>query len=236
MNIYFAFSLFSVIILIYWLLSEFFTMLFRVTGVPDEKARFQVISLLTGCGYTTRESELLVSSRSRRRLARIIMLFGYVFNVTIISTMVNVFISLKVSEAVSDILGILIPLLAVACIVLFSRIPKIHVWLERFLERLVGKLMKREKENSVLLLDYIGQESIAQVTLRQVPEQYRSVPLSETGIKSEHGILVMLVDRGKAVPAEADTVFQNGDQITVFGNYAEICKVFDAQENFDLEG
>jgi hypothetical protein len=236
MNIYFAFSLFSVIILIYWLLSEFFTMLFRVTGVPDEKARFQVISLLTGCGYTTRESELLVSSRSRRRLARIIMLFGYVFNVTIISTMVNVFISLKVSEAVTDILGIMIPLLAIAVIVMFSRISVIRDWLEDNLERLVGKIMKREKENSVLLLDYIGSDSIAQVTLHEVPEQYRNVPLAETGIKSEHNILVMLVDRGKAVPAEADTVFQNGDKITVFGNYAVICKVFDAQESFDLDG
>lgn len=235
MNIYLAFSLFSVIILIYWIISEVFTMFFRVTGVPDEKARFQVISLLTGCGYTTRESELFVSSRSRRRLARIIMLFGYVFNVTIISALVNVFISLKVSEAVSDIIGITIPLLAAAVIVLFSRIPKIRSWGERLLERLVGKIMKREKENSVLLLDYIGEESIAQVNLNKVPQKYQGVPLSETGIKNEHNILVMLVDRGKTVPAEADTVFQSGDKITVFGNYAVICKVFDAQERFDLD-
>ena len=50
MNIYLALTLFSLIILIYWVISELFTMLFRFTGVPDEKARFQVISLLTGCG------------------------------------------------------------------------------------------------------------------------------------------------------------------------------------------
>ena len=71
MNIYLALTLFSFMILMYWIVSELFTMLFRFTGLPDEKARFQVISLLTGCGFTTRESELIISTRSRRRLARL---------------------------------------------------------------------------------------------------------------------------------------------------------------------
>ena len=82
MNIYLAFSLFALIILGYWVISELFSLLFRFTGLPEEKARFQVISLLTGCGFTTHESELLLSTRSRRRLARLTMLFGYVFNLT----------------------------------------------------------------------------------------------------------------------------------------------------------
>ena len=70
MNLYVALSLFSVIILIYLVITELFTILFRFTGLPDERARFQVISLLTGCGYTTRESETILSNRRRRRLAR----------------------------------------------------------------------------------------------------------------------------------------------------------------------
>ena len=43
MNIYLAFTLFALIILIYWIISEVFAMLFRFTGMPDEKARLQVI-------------------------------------------------------------------------------------------------------------------------------------------------------------------------------------------------
>ncbi|MBQ9188834.1 MAG: TrkA C-terminal domain-containing protein, partial [Clostridia bacterium] len=229
MNIYLALTLFSLIILIYWVISELFTMLFRFTGVPDEKARFQVISLLTGCGYTTHESELLLSSKSRRRLARVIMLFGYVFNVTIISALVNVFFSLKISEVVSDIISMIIPLSAAVVIVLFIRIPKVRTWGERLLEKIVGKIVRRENENSVLLLDYIGDDSIAQITLSKVPEAYVNKPLSELGIKKEHNILVMLVDRGKAEPVTADTVFQTGDKLTVFGDYRTICEVFDAQ-------
>ena len=63
MNVYMALFLFSLIILIYWVITELFTILFRFTGLPDERARFQVISLLTGCGYTTRESEMFLSDR-----------------------------------------------------------------------------------------------------------------------------------------------------------------------------
>ena len=235
MNIYLAFTLFSLIVLIYWIIAEVFTMFFRFTGVSDEKARFQVISLLTGAGYTTRESEIFVSTRSRRRLARAIMMFGYVFNVTVISALINVFFSMKLSQVVSNMLGILIPLLAAFVIFLFIRIPRIRSWGENQIKKLVGKLLRRDKENSVLLIDYIGEDSIAQVLLHTVPEEFAGKPLSETGIRSKYNILVMIVDRGKAEPANADTVFQPGDTLTVFGNFGTICRVFEAQARFDEE-
>ncbi len=235
MNIYLAFTLFSLIVLIYWFIAEIFTMLFRFTGVPDEKARFQVISLLTGSGYTTRESELFVSTRARRRLARSIMMFGYVFNVTVISALVNVFFSMKLSQVVSNIVSFLIPILAGVVIILFIRIPKFRNWGEKVLEKIVGRIMQRKKENSVLLMDYIGEESIAQVTLHKVPEAFAGKPLSETGIRNDHNILVMIVDRGEAIPANADTVFREDDKLTVFGNFRTICQVFEAQERFDEE-
>ena len=76
MNIYLAFTLFTLIGVVYLVIAEIFTMLFRFTGLPEEKARFQVISLLTGCGFTTHESELFLNSKGRRRLARYTMLFG----------------------------------------------------------------------------------------------------------------------------------------------------------------
>ena len=60
MNIYMALTLFSLMILLYWIISELFTILFRFTGLPDEKARFQVMSLLTGCGFTTRDRKSVV--------------------------------------------------------------------------------------------------------------------------------------------------------------------------------
>ncbi len=233
MNIYVALTLFSLVILIYWVISELFAMLFRFTGLPDEKARFQVISLLTGCGFTTRESELLLSNKSRRRLARITMLFGYVFNITIVSMMINVFLSIKLND-MSNLFSVLIPFLAAAIIIVFMRVPKVRAWGDRAIERLAGRLAHRESANSVLLLDYLGEDSIVQVSLVSVPEPFRETPLAKTGLRAEHNLMVMLIEKPgkKAVPAGAKTIIEAGDKLTVFGDYKTISAVFEAKERF----
>ena len=235
MNIYMAFSLFSVIILLYWVITELFTILFRFTGLPDERARFQVISLLTGCGFTTKESEMIISNRQRRRLARVTMLFGYVFNITIVTAFINVFLSLKINQVQNYYFGILIPLVAVAIICIFMRVPRVRAWGDGILQHVADRIIGVEKTfNSILLLDYIGTESIALLTLNYIPEEYQGIKLSETGLKSDTGILVMLVEKPgkKAEPAGAETVFDVGDKLTVFGDYATICRTFHAREHF----
>lgn len=235
MHIYSALVLFSLIILIYLIITELFTILFRFTGLPDERARFQVISLLTGCGFTTKESELFLSNRPRRRLARITMLFGYAFNITIVSAFVNVFLSLKLTQVEHYYAGALIPLVAITIIFVFLRFPHVRAWGDHQLERLADRLIGRSDSfNTVMPLDYLGTDSIAQVTLNCIPEEYQNVPLSQTGLKSNTGILVMLVEKPgkKPMPAGAETVFAAGDKITVFGDYNVICRSFHARERF----
>ncbi len=235
MDIYPALLLFSIIILLYWVITELFTFFFRLTGLPSEKARFQVISLLTGTGFTTRESEIVLSSRRRRRLARVTMLFGYAFNVTIVSAFINVFLSIKAVQARYRLLGFLIPLGTVALIFIFMRVPKIHAWGDNFLRHLADRVFDRQEAfNAVMLIDNISSESIAQITIRHIPDEYRGRSLAETRLRAETGILVMLVERqgGKPMPAKAETVFEIGDKLTVFGDYKAICKTFHAREHF----
>ena len=235
MNVYVALLLFSFIILLYWVITELFTFFFRLTGLPAERARFQVISLLTGTGFTTRESEIIMGSRRRRRLARVTMLFGFVFNITIVSAFINVFISMKIVHVDHQLFGLLIPLGTVALIFIFMRVPKIHAWGENLLRRFADRVFdKTETFNAVMLVDNIGAGSIAQVTIRVIPEEYRGRSLEDTRLRAETGILVMLVEHpgGKAAPAQADTVFEVGDKLTVFGDYKAICNAFHAREHF----
>ena len=115
------------------------------------------------------------------------------------------------------------------------RVPKIHAWGENLIRRLADRIFDRKESfNAVMLVDNIGSESIVQVTLRHIPEEYRGLSLAGTGLRADTGILVMLVERrgGKPVPAVADTVFETGDKLTVFGNYQTICKTFHAREHF----
>ena len=157
------------------------------------------------------------------------------FNITIVSALVNVFLSVKLVNFEQQYGGILIPLITAAMIFIFMRVPKFHAWGENLLRRAADRVFDRQETfNAVMLMDYIGSETIAQVTLRHIPEEYQGLSLAQTQLRANTGILVMLVEQhgGKPMPAQADTVFQIGDKLTVFGNYHAICKTFHAKEHF----
>lgn len=234
MNIYLTATQFAILILVYWTISEVFTVLFRLIGLPAEKARFQVISLLTGCGFTTRESEMILSTRSRRRLARITMLFGYVFNLTIVSSLINMFVSIQITQLGSRFLSMIIPLSVIIALFAVSRMPKVRTWFDRKLEEIAGWVAGKKHENSIVRLDQIGKDTIAQVTLKTVPEFLAGKQLAQTGLKNELDIMVLLYERGNNEPCvpTADTVFLPCDRLTLFGNYKDICKTFSASEYF----
>ena len=232
MNIYVAFFLFALVILIYWVISELITVLFRFTGLPDEKARFQVLSLLTGTGFTTRESEMILINRRRRRLGRATILFGYVFNLTIVTAFINIFVSLRVSQAEHRLIPVLIPLGALAIIFICMRIPKVHAWTDRMLEKVADRFFGRESGNTLMLMDYIGENSIARVWLKTVPEELRDKDLSDLHLRAR-GINVLLIEHeGQTAPALGTSTLADGDRLTVFGEYNTIRRTFHATERF----
>ena len=234
MNLYLDSILFALIVLIYWVISEMFTILFRFTGLPDEKARFQVLSLLTGTGFTTRESEMILTTPRRRRLARITILFGYVFNLTIVTVIINAFLSLRLTQAEHEFLAVLAPLGSVALIFAFIRIPKMRAWSDAKLEKLADTYFGRETGNTVMLLDYIGKNSIAQVKLKTVPEDLRDKPLSASGLRESEGLTVLLIEHPGETPEPASgfAILNDGDTLTVFGSYNAIRRAFRAKERF----
>ena len=234
MNIYIAAALFAVLILIYWVISELFTVLFRFVGLPEEKARFQVTSLLTGCGFTTRESEMFLTTKPRRRLARILMLFGYVFNISVVSAFINVFLSMKTNQVGDYVVSILVPIGAVATVFIITRIKPIRSLINRQIEKFAGNIVRARTVNTVMVIDHVGKGTIAQVNIREVPKFLDGVELAESRIKEDHEILIMLVENseGRVDLPHARTRFYPGDTLTVFGDYKNICNTFNAKERF----
>lgn len=70
----------------------------RLTGLPDNVARFQSLSALTGTGFTTKESELIVNYPIRRRVLMTLMIFGNLGLVSISATFIVTFV--KSTESV----------------------------------------------------------------------------------------------------------------------------------------
>ena len=83
------FSFIALYALIMALVIEIGVLLFRMTGLDKEIARYQVISMLTGTGFTTKESALIIDHPIRRRISSGLILFGYFSLAVIISSIAN---------------------------------------------------------------------------------------------------------------------------------------------------
>ena len=221
--------LFIFFIIIYIVISDIITIFFRLTGLTEEKARFQVISLLTNSGYTTQESESIVSSKLRRRLARATMLFGYAFTVTIVSTTVNFFMTLGKSELDSLVVVLPILLLIVLGFHFLRRSSFFKTKFDCWIETIGNRIMFGKRSNPVVLMEDYGNMVVAHIYLRQVPEILRGIPLSRSVIMSRYNILVMMVKQknGGATQANADTVLKPDDIIVVLGARKNIREVFE---------
>lgn len=225
-------TLFVVLIIVYQIIISVFTILFRFTGLPQEKARFQVVSILTSCGFTTGESELFISSPRRRKLARRIMLFGYAFTVTIMSALVNVFLSFNSLELQMIWWELSLPLLTLIIIELIGKHPWVKRQLNKYIEKFAEKIMFGNNANRIFLLDYAGKNAIAEVHIKKVPKEFENISLRHSGLRENHRVLVILLERTgrEAEKVRADDIFRDGDRLIVCGNYASICKAFEADE------
>lgn len=229
MGITSASILFVVFILIYVMIAEVFTVLFRLTGLTEEKARFQVISMLTNSGYTTAESEIITSSKIRRRLARITMLFGYSFTVTIVSVVVNVFIALTKAQ-LKQLGGVVWSILLLCgAFYLFKYVPIIKEWFDRGIEKIGNQIMFGNGSNPVIVMDTYGDKVIAKVQLTHMPVCLYHTPLEKSKLKENYHIQIILIQRKgeKITSIKGNTEIYIGDVIIVFGDYKVIRELFE---------
>ena len=91
----------AAIILLLALVNEIAAIAFKLTGLNISVARFQALSALTGSGFTTQESELVMKNRQRRLITMILMIIGPIGFATILgSVLVSVRKELFLQELV----------------------------------------------------------------------------------------------------------------------------------------
>ena len=219
-------------IVIYVIVIQIYSVLFRITGLTKEKASFQAISLLTNSGFTTSESEIIVSDRVRRRIAIAAMINGYAFSVIIVSLIINVILSLKEDIQDQTLYVMLYAFGVFILLIIITQIPFLKRLLEKFIQFLAVKVLKRNNnENIIIMLDNYGRDSMAEVCLNRVPEAMVDVPLFEMKIKEKNHLNILMIKRnGKVIDVTKDTVFKKGDRLVVFGSTASIINAFNKKK------
>lgn len=228
------FAIFFGFMIFYLFISEFFTILFRLTGMTEETARFQVISMLTTCGFTTAESELIASSKKRRKLAFITILFGYVFTVTMVSIVINFFIQLNKRNGSENLLKevLAIALLIAAWYLLFKIKPLKNIF-NNFISKIGMKLMFKNHDNPIFVLSFFKTGAVTEITITKLPEELTDKSLKDSGIRTTYGIQVLTVFRdGDPIRIDGDTILKDNDKIIVFGNLKSIKALFVKEKKF----
>ncbi len=228
MSITSALMLFFVFALIYTLIVEVFTILFRLTGLSYDKAQFQVISMLTNSGFTTQDSETITSSKVRRKIAKFTIIFGYLFTVIIMSCVVNIFLSLSNSE-ISDMWSSAV---VVCCFcglfIVSTRSRGVKKFVDKKIKKFGKKLMYGKAINQIILLDIYDDGVMAEVSLASMPEGLENVKLKDSGLKEHHKIQLILIkrdDKTKSILNGEETL-QKDDIVVVFGEHSNIKALF----------
>lgn len=221
--------LFIVFTTLYFVIIEVFTVLFRLTGLTEEKAKTQVISLLTNSGFTTSESEVILAGRRRRKLAQITMLFGYSFTVIIVSVIVNIFLALTQSELRSILAAVIALTVLTALLFCVMRLRAVKRWFDQRIERLGNRIMFGPDSNTVVLIDNYRDKAMVEIHLHIVPAFLRGVRLADTGLRKTYGIQVLFIKRGgnSLYKIDGDTVLKEDDSVFLFGDYKNIRVIFE---------
>lgn len=221
-------GLFFIVTALYIVIIDVFTILFRTTGMTQEKARFQAISLLTNSGYTTKESESVVDVLVRRKLARTVMLFGYVFSVTVVSVFINVVMALPTADINKEGTGVLIATILFIAFIFVKRIPAVKGYFNKMIERKALRRMQGDRDNTIILLDEYPKGVLAEIVLNKVPVEFIGKTIKELKLSKEHGVHILMMGRDQE--AFSDTISEmqlsQGDRFLVFGELNQIEALF----------
>ena len=199
----------------------------RLTGMDEHRANFQAISAVTGTGFTTRESELVVADPRRRKIVSFLMIFGNVVVVMLIGLLVGSFAA--VARAVEKWYleyGIPMAVFVVGGLLLYLLLRSRGLtrrWNRWVNEKLASRLKLRERPVAEVLALAEG------YGVAEIPVAERSPcagkTLAEAGLRGA-GLLVLAIRRGEEVlpsPSAAEHL-RPGDRLVCYG---ELARVYD---------
>jgi septum formation inhibitor-activating ATPase MinD len=199
----------------------------ELTGLSSEIASFQSQSAFSGAGFTTTESETMVTHPVRSRIIRILILLGGAGVTTSMATLVLAFVG---QTGKNVLMRVEILLLGLFCIILFARSKYIYNIMKIVITRAL------EKWTTLRLYDYeqlfgLGEGyAIAKITVKK-DNPMRDRMISDLKLHLE-GVLILAVSRknGKKMQfigaPHGDVVIKVNDELICYAKEDIISKVF----------
>jgi hypothetical protein len=198
------------------LLTRVSAMALMLTGLSSEAARFQARSALSGVGFTTHESEAVMTHPVRRRIMMLLMLLG---NLGIATVLASAVIS-TVTTSRSNLwwLNALVFLVGIAGLIALSQ----NRWVETRLNRVIARGLRRwtslEAQDYVALLHLRDGFAVTEMLVGE-EDWLAGLTLAEAALPEE-GVLALGIQRGSGeyigTPCGRDTIGA-GDTVVLYG-------------------
>ena len=219
---------FLVFLILFIIIINIFAILFRLTGIPMNKAKFQVISLITSTGFTTKESEIITQHPVRRKIASWLMIFSYLSTAILISFILRI-ITTKITDAksLSIVIGCVIGFILLALFLMKISIP---AKVEHLLEQLILKSERWETIQQNSLTNILQKKGYGIYEIYIGKNNFLvGKSIIESGLKNLE-IQVLNIDKGDHLLNFPSPyyIFENTDRITVYGNVKNIHNKFNS--------
>jgi|32_taG_2_1085360.scaffolds.fasta_scaffold00013_46 hypothetical protein len=133
----------------------------RHTGVPDHIARFQTVSALSGAGFTTNETEMIVNHPLRRRIITAAIIAGNIGLASVATTLIVAFVGTGM-----DTQSTIWQIATIAVAIGFTLFVMLNDTVDRMSCRLIGRLLRRfgsfENDGFVRLAEIAPNHSVAE--------------------------------------------------------------------------
>ncbi len=217
--------LFIISLTVMFIIERIGAVAFELTGLEWSTAKFQALSCFTGTGFTTKDSELVVSSPQRRKIASILMILGHAGVVTLVATFANTLRDSPTFPKIFDIIpGHFAPLInlviiAILVFIIFKIFNSSGVS-QRLTNWLKRRIMKRNliKPVSFEELSLAGNGfGLCQLEIWE-KSPLIGQKISEI-IKKNSQIKILMISKGSHPMklTTPDTVINRGDKVLCFG-------------------
>jgi hypothetical protein len=194
-----------------------------MTGMEEQRARFQALSAFTGTGFTTRDAEIVVNNPRRRQIIMWLMILG---NAGIVAVIVSATSSIVSSHDIEVPITIIV--LIVGIFVLYrvlSRRGMTRRW-EGFVKKKLlnwNLFIETNAEDLFIVSDGYG--------LMRVIATENSLLLDPSSLEDKLNnktFTIIGINRGTkwiSLP-EADRVINKGDRVILYGRLINLHKIF----------
>lgn len=197
----------------------------ELTGMSWSHAKFQALSAFTNAGFTTRESEEVVSHPVRRRIVSYLIVAG---NAGLVTTMASLAGSLVTREVLGSVRNLAIIIAGVSLLAWLARRPAMALSLRRRIRRWLGKRFEFEAPpDPAELLRLQDGFTLVRLDLH-AGSPAAGKTLAELDLKDKT-LQVLAIERGAAfipVPRGQDRLTV-GDHLIVYGASAAALQTFE---------